>query len=168
MKVRILQWLVLLLLAIGTSGAQGNPAVSVNWPSNDHPTLKISFGKFQKSGVVNGQGIFIVDVNAQNVSDQVMPRSVFTVFIADKSNVRIGRARLQLAEIPPYRAEKAQLQFSAAGDPAGVSLLAGKTIPLRVISVPPGASFKVDGSDEGMTPKMVDFTIGSHTLEFSK
>jgi hypothetical protein len=46
--------------------------------------------------------------------------------------------------------------------------LAGKTIPLRVLSVPPGANFKVDGEDQGTTPKVVDFTIGSHTIDFSK
>lgn len=37
-----------------------------------------------------------------------------------------------------------------------------------MISVPVGASFKVDGEDAGMTPKVVDFTIGTHTLEFNK
>jgi hypothetical protein len=46
--------------------------------------------------------------------------------------------------------------------------LAGKVIPLKVISVPAGANFKVDGEDAGMTPKLVDFTIGTHMLEFSK
>lgn len=46
--------------------------------------------------------------------------------------------------------------------------MAGKAIPLRVLSLPAGANFKVDGEDAGRTPKMVDFTIGVHTLEFSK
>jgi hypothetical protein len=46
--------------------------------------------------------------------------------------------------------------------------LAGKTIPLRVLSVPAGANFKVDGEDQGTTPKVVDFTIGSHTIDFTK
>ena len=168
MKTRIALRIVLTFLTCCVAGAQTDSPISVNWPSNDNPTLKITFAKFQKSGIVNGQGIYVVDVTAQNVSEQNMPRSVFTVFIADNVGVRIGRARLQLAEIAPYRTEKAQLQFSAAGDPAAISLLAGKTIPLRVISIPAGANFKVDGTDEGVTPKMVDFTIGSHTLEFSK
>jgi hypothetical protein len=46
--------------------------------------------------------------------------------------------------------------------------LAGKAIPLRVLSLPAGANFKVDGEDAGRTPKMVDFSIGVHTLEFSE
>lgn len=168
MKTRLALFLAFFVSVCRLAGAQADSPITVMWPSNDKATLKISFAKFQKSGVVNGQGIFTADVTAQNVSEQSMPRSVFTVFIADKSGVRIGRARLQLPQIPPYRTEKTQLQFSAAGEPAAVSLLAGKTIPLRVISTPPGANFKVDGTDEGVTPKLVDFTIGSHTLEFSK
>ncbi len=142
--------------------------MTVDWPSAEKPSLRFNFGKFQQSGIVNGQGVFVCDVTAQNVLDQSMPRSVFTVFISDKDGVRVGRARLQLPAIPAYQMEKAQLQFSAAGVPAGVTLLAGKTIPLKVISVPPGASLKIDGEDAGVTPKMVDFTIGTHTLEFSK
>src|ERR1700689_3119652 len=115
-----------------------------------------------------GRGIFVSDVTAQNVSDQGMPRSVFTVLVSDKNGVRIGRARLQLPQIGSYRTEKAQVQFSAAGTPAGVTLLAGAVISPQGILIPTGANFKIDGEDAGVTPKLVDFTIGSHTLEFSK
>jgi hypothetical protein len=150
------------------AAAQSDAPLTLLWPSSDKPSLKLTFGKFGQSGIVNGQGIFLSDVTAQNVSDQGMPRSVFTVLVSDKNGVRIGQARLQLPEIGPYRTQKAQVQFSAAGTPAAVTLLAGKTIPLRIISIPAGANFKVDGEDDGVTPKFVDFTIGTHTLEFSK
>ena len=158
----------LLVLGVGFAGAQAISPITVLWPSADKPSLKLTFGSFQQSAIVNGQGIFVSDVTAQNVSEQGMPRSVFTVLVSDKNGVRIGRARLQLPEIGPYRTEKAQVQFSAAGTPAGITLLAGKVIPLKVISVPTGAYFKIDGEDAGVTPKLVDFTVGSHTLEFSK
>lgn len=160
--------ILLLLLAVAPSRAQSDSPLTIFWPNSDKPVLKLTFSHFQQKGIVNNEGVYLSDVTAQNVSDQGMPRSVFTVFISDKNGVRIGRARLQLPEIPAYRSEKGQLQFSAAGTPAAVAVLAGKTIPLRIISVPPGANFKVDGVDEGVTPKVVDFTIGSHTLEFSK
>jgi hypothetical protein len=97
-----------------------------------------------------------------------MPRSVFTVNIFDAHGVKIGKARLQLEAIPSYRTGKAQVQFSAVGTPAKVSLIAAKTIPLAIKSVPPGAGFSVDGEDAGVTPKIYDFTIGSHTIEFHK
>jgi hypothetical protein len=159
-------WIFCLLTAL--AGAQSDAPITAFWPSSDKPVLKLTFGTFTRSGIVNGQGIYVSEVTAQNVSDQSMPRSVFTVFVSDKSGVRVGQARLQLPMIGPYRAEKAQVQFSAAGIPAAVTLLAGKTIPLKVISVPAGANLKVDGEDAGVTPKVVDFTIGTHTLELSK
>lgn len=121
----------LIILWTGLAPAQDDSTITLLWPSNDKPALKFTFSKFQQSGLVNGQGIYLSDVTAQNVSDQGVPKSIFTVFVADKNGVRIGRARLQLAEIGPYRTQKAQLQFSAAGTPASVSLLAGKAIPLR-------------------------------------
>ena len=43
-----------------------------------------------------------------------------------------------------------------------------KTVPLKVISVPPAANLKVDGHDVGITPITVPLMIGSHTLSFSK
>jgi PEGA domain len=164
---RILALTVFLALGTVIVSTQSDAPAAVLWPSAEKPSLKFTFGPFQQRGLVNGDGIFVCDVTAQNVSDQGMPRSIFTLYVADKSGVRIGRARLQLAELGPYRSQNAQMQFSASGTPVSVSLLAGKTIPLRVISVPPGATFKVDGEDAGVTPKMVDFTIGSHTLDFS-
>jgi hypothetical protein len=160
--------IVFLVLRIGFAAAQANSPITVLWPSSDKPSLKLTFGPFQQSAIENGQGIFVSDLTAQNISDHGMPRSVFTLFISDKNGAHIGRARLQLSEIGPYRTEKAQVQFSAAGTPAGITLLAGKVIPLKVISIPAGANFKVDGEDAGMTPKLVDFTIGTHMLEFSK
>jgi hypothetical protein len=43
-----------------------------------------------------------------------------------------------------------------------------KTISLKVISVPPGANLRVDGQDAGLTPIMVNLTVGNHSLELSK
>lgn len=158
----------LIVLWSAFAAGQADPPLTVPWPSNDKPTLKFTFAPFQRSAIENGQGIFVSDVTAQNVSEQGMPKSTFTIFVLDKNGVRIGRARLQLPEIGAYRTQKGQIQFSAAGIPASVTLLAGKVIPLRIVSVPTGAKFKVDGEDSGTTPKLIDFTIGTHTLEFSK
>lgn len=160
--------LTLLVLTLCLSAAAQSDSITVPWPTADQPKLKLTFSKFEQSAVVDGRGIFTANVIAQNLSDSAMPRSLFTVYISDKNNVRIGFAKLQLPQIPPYQSQKGQINFSAAGTPAGITLLAGKTIPLHVISTPAGANLKVDGEDSGITPKVVDFTIGSHTLEFSK
>lgn len=142
--------------------------ITVPWPSADHPKLKVTFSKFDRTGVADGQNIYTSNVTVQNVSDSAMPRSLFTVYINDKNNVRIGLGKIQIPQIAPYQSQKGQINFSVAGIPAGVTLLAGKTIPLRVISTPPGATLKIDGENAGTTPRVFDFTIGSHTLEFAK
>lgn len=148
--------------------AQSSPSVTVKWPEGDKPMLSLVFAGFVRVAMVNGQSVYTSEVSAQNLSEQSMPRSVFTVNILDANGVKIGKARLQLEAIPPYRTGKAKVQFSAAGTPAKVSLIAGKTIPLAIKSLPPGASFSVDGEDAGATPRIYDFTIGSHTIEFHK
>ncbi|HLX84811.1 MAG TPA: PEGA domain-containing protein [Terriglobales bacterium] len=43
-----------------------------------------------------------------------------------------------------------------------------KTIPMTVISVPAGASLKVDDKDEGLTPARINVGIGTHQLELKK
>jgi hypothetical protein len=160
--------LTLLTVFVCASAFAQPDSITVPWPSADQPKLKLTFSKFQQSAISNGQGIYTTDVVVQNLSDSTMPRSLFTVYISDKNNVRIGLAKLQLPQISPYQSQKGQINFSAAGVPAGITLLAGKTIPLRVISTPPGANLKVDGEDSGVSPKVVDFTIGEHILEFSR
>ena len=166
---KLFGWCVLLLaVLVPQVHSQSSPSVTVQWPDADKPVFKLVFAGFVRVGLVNGSGIYSSDVTAQNLSEQSMPRSVFTVNILDANGVNIGKARLQLEAIAPYRSAKSQVQFSAAGTPAKVSLIAGRTIPLSVKSTPPGASFSVDGENAGVTPKVYDFTIGSHTIEFRK
>ena len=154
-------------VAVSCLAQSGFPA-TLPWPTADKPTLQFSLGKLQQSGLYNGQTIYVSEVAVQNVSDQPIPKSTFTIFINDKDGVRIGRGLLRLPEIRPMQSEKSQLQFSTAGIPAGAELLIGRTVRLKVISVPPGASFKVDGKDSGITPRVVDLTVGMHTIDLSK
>jgi hypothetical protein len=158
----------LVVSACGLCSGQDGFPVSLPWPTADKPILKFNLGKLQQSGLYNGQTIFVPDVTVQNLSDQPVPKSVFTVFINDKDGVRIGRGLLRLPEIRAVQTEKAQLQFSTAGVPAGATLLNGRTVSLRVVSTPTGARLKIDGQDNGMSPKLADFTVGLHTIELSK
>ena len=161
-------FLCLLLLQGAYCLGQTDFPITLVWPPDNQPTLKFMFARYQQSGMVNGQGIFTSDVTAQNLSDQPVPKSVFTVFVMDKDGVRIGRGLLRLPDIGPKHTERSQLQFSVAGNPAGLKLLSGRTIPLNVVSVPPGASLRIDGQDFGATPKIIDFTIGTHVIELAK
>jgi len=43
-----------------------------------------------------------------------------------------------------------------------------KTVPMTVITVPAGASLKVDDKDEGLTPAKINVGVGTHQLEMRK
>lgn len=167
MKRRMLIWILLVGGASPLLGQSGFP-VSLSWPTADKPTIKFTIAKLQPAGLYNGQSIFVSEVSAQNLSDQPIPKAIFTVFINDKDNVRIGRGLLRFSEMLPMQPVKAQLQFSTAGVPAGATLLNGRTVALKIVSVPPGASFKIDGQDGGTTPRVADFAVGMHTIVLNK
>ena len=168
--------LLSVLLACGSSASLHGQSVAavtgfpgvLSWPARDNPTLKFSLGRLQAAGLYNGQSIFTCEVEVQNLSDQPLPKSVFTIFVYDKDNVRIGRGLLRFPELHAKGTEKAQLQFSTAGTPSAASVLVGRTVPLKISSTPPGAALKVDGHEAGTTPRVVDFTIGMHTVELAK
>jgi len=171
---RVIVLFALLLVAVSVPSVSQSVTASsgfpttINWPTEDSPSLKLVVGKLQPAGLYNGQSIFVSDVTVQNLTDQPVPKSVFTIFIMDKDNVRIGRGLLRLNEIRPKQSEKVQLQFSTAGVPARAVLLNGRSVALKVVSTPPGANLKIDGRENGVTPRVADFTIGLHTIELSK
>lgn len=153
--------------------AKNEPAIVMMWPQ-DKPALKLSFEKFRQTSTYAGQNTFISEVTVQNLTDKQIPRASFTVYFMDKSKVRIGEGLLQVSDLEAGQAAKIQFQFNSVGIPASIALsakkdmLGAKTIPLRIISVPPGAKLKVDGQDAGLTPVMVRLTVGTHQLVLTK
>jgi hypothetical protein len=45
---------------------------------------------------------------------------------------------------------------------------ANKIVPLNIISVPAGARLTVDGKDGGITPALVNLSVGTHTVDLGK
>jgi PEGA domain len=166
--------LIALFAAIGS--AKNEPAITISWPS-DKPALKLNFEKFRQMSAYGGQSVFVSDVTVQNLTDKQIPRASFNVYFMDKNKVRIGEGLLQVSDLEAGQSAKIQLQFNSVGIPANLTLSAKKdmlappgvkTIPLKVVSVPPGAKLKVDGQDAGMTPAIVRFTVGTHQLDLIK
>jgi hypothetical protein len=165
--------LLLLLLSVIPSGAKSEPAITLVWPP-ESPALKLSFEKFRQQGSYAGQNTYLSDVAVENLTEKQIPRAFFTVYFLDKNKVRIGQGTLLVADLEAHQIAKMQFQFNSVGVPASLTLsakkemLGAKTIPLRIISVPPGAALKVDGADAGITPVMVRLTVGAHQLDLSK
>ncbi len=146
------------------------------WPQ-DNPAIKFTFGKFQQVGSYAGQNTYVCDVIVENLTGKVVPRATFTVYGDDKNHIRIADGQLTVSDLDPQQQVKVRFQLNSVGVPASFMVSARKdllappgvkTIPLRVLSVPPGAKLKVDGQDAGSTPVMVKLTIGTHTLDLIK
>jgi hypothetical protein len=174
MMVRRKACAVFLFLAFSAvlSFAKNEPLILV-WPT-ENPALRLTFDKFRGEGSYAGQSSYVTDVTVENLTDKPIPRAVFTVYLLDKNKVRIGQTTLIVGDLEPRQSAKVQFQFNSVGVPASLALsarsdmLTGKTVPVRIISVPPGAVLRVDGKEAGITPVMVRFSIGTHQLDLTK
>jgi PEGA domain len=164
---------ILFALGAALSFAKAEPPITILWPSNEKPALKLTFGKFQQLYASGAEKTFVSDVIVQNMTAKAVPHVSFTVYLMDKSQVRIGEGTLQVSDINPGEQVKLPFQVQTIGLPATLTLSAKKdmltkTVSLKVITVPPGAILKVDGQEAGLTPRLVNLTVGTHNLEFSK
>jgi hypothetical protein len=175
----LISFAVLSFAALSWSRQKAEPAITMMWPNANNPTLKLVFGRFVEQGAAyGGQRMFVSDVIVQNVSLKRIPRASLTVRLFDKDKVRIGDSVLNVTDLGPSESTKIAFDFRTSGLPTSLTLGAHndtsgvptslKTIPLKIVSVPPGAKLKVDGQDAGTAPKVVDLLVGTHILEFSK
>jgi PEGA domain len=169
---------LLLLFAFAASAKEGQPGIL--WPSEDHPVVRFTFGKFVRVGAIGSQQSYTVEVTAENVWSKPIPSATFDAYFFDKNNVRIGSGYISLSNVGVRQTVRFTMPFSATGaQPANLKIQAvqlpkelgpaapPKTIRLTVYSVPSGALLKVDGEEVGVTPKQVEFGTGKHTLQFS-
>jgi PEGA domain len=92
------------------------------------------------------------------------------LYLYDKDKARIGEGWISLTNVGPGETVKFQTTVDTSGTPVSVSLAtrAPRTISITVNSVPQGALLKMDGTEVGATPKLVQVGVGKHLLEFSK
>src|SRR5947209_14859680 len=169
---------LILLASCAWPKDKNEPIITMLWPASGTPTLKLMFGKFIQTAEYVGEKTFTCDVVVQNVSQKGIPSGSLTVRMLDKNRVRIADSVLNFSDLGPGDSSRISLRVSATGIPATLSLIvlndsAGiptslKTVPIKIISVPSGASLKVDGKESGVTPKVVSLTVGTHSLEFAK
>lgn len=164
--------IVTTLLAVAAF-AKNEPVIVMLWPA-EKPVLKLSFDKFREQGSYSGQDSFLTNVIVENLTDKQIPRASFAVYFLDRNRVRIGQGNLLVNDLEARQSARIQFQFNSVGAPFSLTLspksdiLGGKTIPLRIVSVPPGAALKVDGAAAGTTPVMVRLAVGTHQLDLIK
>ncbi len=179
--MRTQRFLLLLLLFVSmVAVAKDPPAQVITWPSNGPPVLRLSFGKFSGMGSGQGRHAYSSNVVAENLWGKPIRHIEFDVYLTDKANARIGNGYIQLSNVGIGESVKFEFNVETIGQPVSLTLHA-KNLPselqaygevrrvgLTVNSVPQGASLKVDGTDSGSTPKLVELAVGKHVLEFSK
>ncbi len=165
--------LLLATLLVATALARNEAPIVMLWPP-EKPALKLTFDKFRQQGSYAGQSSYLADVTLENLTDKQIPRAFFTVYFLDKNKIRIGQGTLLVNDLNGSQSARMQFQFNSVGVPASLTLsakadmLGAKTISLRIVSVPPGAALKVDGTAAGTTPVMVRLTVGTHQLDLTK
>ena len=165
-----------ILILVSTFAFAKKPDLVMMWPP-ESPTLKLTFGTFREVGSYLGKLSLVSDVTVQNLTAKSMPRAAFNVSLLDRNNVRLGNGLLIIEDLNPGQSAKVQFQCNSVGQPAMLNLAANnsggvptstKAIPITIISVPPGATLKVDNQTMSMTPVTVRMMGGTHNLELHK
>ena len=161
-----------LLIASAAAFAKDQPLAVIDWPSTGTPVVRFTFSKFKTlPGMVSLHG-YVMDTTAQNLSTRVIPSAQFSVYLFDKTKVRVGEDGITLRNVGPGETIKFETTVMASGQPVSVSIQARtgseRAITLTVNSTPQGALLKVDGTETGVTPRLINVGPGKHTLTFSK
>lgn len=160
-----------------SSKDQSDAGMVMFWPNQDNAVLKLTFSRFQNMATYGGQMTLVSNVVVQNLSTKMIPKASFSVALLDKDRVRVGSGTLVIDDLDAGESAKVQFQCQSVGAPAVLSISARnnggvpaslKTVSMTVISVPAGASLKVDDKDEGVTPAKINVTAGTHQLVLTK
>ena len=175
--------LAVFLLGVFTHATKANsndPAESglvMFWPNQEAAILKLTFSKFQNMGTTSGQMLLGSNVLVQNLFTKTIPTASFSVALLDKDRVRVGDGLLSINNLESGQSARVRFTCESLGAPSILTILASnksgvptslKTISMTVISVPAGASLKVDDEDAGLTPAKINVGIGKHQLELTK
>ena len=83
--------ILILTLASLLVVAKDQPFQVVSWPDSGQPVLRFTFSKFNSIGSGMGkERTYITDVTAENLSNKAITGASFSLYVFDKSKVRIG------------------------------------------------------------------------------
>jgi hypothetical protein len=177
MRRLLVSALLLTCLCAAAFGKDSETGLVIFWPNQQNAVLKLTFSKFQELGITAGGKLLQSNVLVQNLSSKPIPSASFSVALVDQDHVRIGDGTLVVSDLEAGQSARVAFTCESLGTPAVLSIGASnknglpthlKTIPMTVISVPAGASLRVDDKDEGLTPARINVGIGTHQLELKK
>ena len=164
--------LVLLLLTTA-AWAKDTPLQVITWPTTGTPVLRFTFGKPKQLDSMNDKTrVYVMETLVENLSPRLISSARFSVYLFDKNKVRVSEDLIALNNVGPGESVKLQLTVTASGNPASVSIQDTaqnpRAVSITVNSTPQGAMLKVDGTETGTTPRIVNLGVGKHILTFLK
>ncbi len=169
-----------LLVITSSVAAKDTPSQVINWPQSGAPVVRVTLGKFNQISSVAGQHNYLIDTIAENLWSKKISHLGFNLYLYDKNKVRIGDGWITIENVPPGQSVKFQTTVHALGTPVSAELAVNsvpaelqplappKKVSMTINSVPQGAALSVDGVEAGTTPKLVQLTVGKHSLAFTK
>ncbi len=163
-----------------SAAAKDLPTQIINWPPTGNPIVRFSLGKFREVSNVAGRHNYLIETTADNLWTKKIAHMGFNLYLFDKNKVRIGDGWITIENVPVGQSVKFQTTVRAIGTPASVELVVNsvpdelrplappKKVSITVNSVPQGAVVSIDGTEAGTTPKLVQLTVGKHSLRFVK
>lgn len=160
----------LLFVALPPVFGKDLPPQAILWPESGTPVLRFTFGKFRDVGSFRKEHTYVCETTVENLTSKTISSVELALYLYDKDKVRIGEGWIAVSNIAPKETVKFQTTVGASGTPVSVTLAARapKTVSITVNSVPQGATLKMDGTEIGTTPKLVQAGVGKHLLEFAK
>jgi PEGA domain len=170
---RFFRLLLAVLLLTMPALAKDAPLQVIDWPDTGTPVLRFTFSKFkQLDGASNNLKGYVLNTMVENLSPRTIPAARFSVYLFDKNKVRIGEDFITLNNVGPGESLKVEFTVTTSGTPTSVTIKdAGqnlRTVSLTVNSIPQGAVLKLDQTEMGTTPKIINVGIGKHILTFTK
>lgn len=151
--------------------AKESPQI-IDWPASGTPVLRFTFGKFKSLPDMGSLHGYVMDTTAENLSNRVIALERFSIYLFDKNRVRVGEDVISVTNLGPGESVKFETTVNASGQPVSIALSeispSSKVISLTVNSTPQGAMLSVDGTEVGITPRMIGVSPGHHTLKFVK
>jgi len=169
---RLLTPLLLLLVAITSFAAD----TVLTWPATGKDAiLRFTVGKLRQISSNSGQGDYLGEALAENLSTKPIPSASFYLYLLDKSGKRVGEGYLEVSNLGAGQRAKIPVSVHAMGSYSTMELQPQHLpsdepfkVKMNIVSTPSGASFKLDSQPSGVTPQVLPIAPGKHVLEFTK
>lgn len=165
---------ITLLLLCAASALAADTVLT--WPPDGKDAIvRFTVGKLRQVSSNSGQSDYLGEALAENQSAKTISSASFYLYLLDKSGKRVGEGYLEVTNLAAGQRAKIPVSVHTMGSYATMQLQPQHLpsdepfkVKMRITSVPPGATVKLDSQDSGVTPQMLPIAPGKHVLEFSK